>query len=235
MVFCHLLLDSGILSPKIQWQTTGKKSIRIFSQTRKSVPKQHGNVCSRRFRTQTGRPFAIIGSLLIQGVSTMWHRGRKSRRIGTMLLAWFLSQIISIMQMTRSVENWRMNRRFNISYWQKIKECYGSFRETGLYHQGNPTHRLVNPWQYNPGERTINHILEKGEEVFISYGSHPNDFLFIECQSQVWGIGWPNTNFKADGFFLDHNPSDAVFLDDIIFQDLTAAEQEDLKRHDLYG
>lgn len=48
-------------------------------------------------------------------------------------------------------------------------------------------------------------------------------------------IGWTNTNFKADGFFLDHNPSDAVFLDDIIFQELTAAEQEDLRLHDLYG
>ncbi|KAL4918664.1 hypothetical protein BDW62DRAFT_200555 [Aspergillus aurantiobrunneus] len=60
--------------------------------------------------------------------------------------------------------------------------------------------------------------IEEGEEVFISYGSHPNDFLFIEY-----------------GFFLDNNPSDAVFLDDIILAEFTPAEEEELKSHSLYG
>ncbi|OJJ83430.1 uncharacterized protein ASPGLDRAFT_74880 [Aspergillus glaucus CBS 516.65] len=60
--------------------------------------------------------------------------------------------------------------------------------------------------------------IEEGEEAYISYGSHPNDYLFVEY-----------------GFFLDHSQSDAIFLDDIVFQDLTAAEQEELKLYDLYG
>ncbi|KAI9375968.1 hypothetical protein BJX61DRAFT_492066 [Aspergillus egyptiacus] len=60
--------------------------------------------------------------------------------------------------------------------------------------------------------------IEKGEEVHISYGSHTNDYLFIEY-----------------GFFLDHNPSDAIFLDDLIFRELTESELETLRYHDLYG
>lgn len=44
-----------------------------------------------------------------------------------------------------------------------------------------------------------------------------------------------NIDFEADGFFLDHSQSDAIFLDDIVFQDLTAAEQEELKLYDFYG
>lgn len=26
---------------------------------------------------------------------------------------------------------------------------------------------------------------EKGEELFMSYGSHPNDFLLVECESSM--------------------------------------------------
>ncbi|KAF9886245.1 hypothetical protein FE257_011858 [Aspergillus nanangensis] len=37
------------------------------------------------------------------------------------------------------------------------------------------------------------------------------------------------------GFFLEHNPSDAIFLDDIISQELTMADKDQLKLHDLYG
>lgn len=39
----------------------------------------------------------------------------------------------------------------------------------------------------------------------------------------------------ADGFFLDTNFSDALYLDDIIFQDLTPSEVEDLKNEGYYG
>ncbi|KAI9933715.1 hypothetical protein ASPWEDRAFT_35628, partial [Aspergillus wentii DTO 134E9] len=64
----------------------------------------------------------------------------------------------------------------------------------------------------------INRQIEKGEEVYLSYGSHSNDFLFIEY-----------------GFFLDDNPSDSIYLDDIIFHDLTKADQHELKLRDCYG
>lgn len=37
---------------------------------------------------------------------------------------------------------------------------------------------------------------------------------------------------NADGFFLDHNESDSVFLDDIIFSDLTSDDMEALRSHE---
>ncbi|KAJ6065264.1 hypothetical protein N7444_000917 [Penicillium canescens] len=60
--------------------------------------------------------------------------------------------------------------------------------------------------------------LEKGDEVFMSYGSHPNDYLFVEY-----------------GFFLDRNESDAVYLDDVVFQDITFDDKEALRAHGYYG
>ncbi|KAL4799389.1 hypothetical protein BDV19DRAFT_258128 [Aspergillus venezuelensis] len=59
---------------------------------------------------------------------------------------------------------------------------------------------------------------ETGEEIFMSYGPHPNDFLFIEY-----------------GFFLDENESETLYLDDIIFQDLTLALQEELNLQQYFG
>ncbi|OJI96721.1 hypothetical protein ASPVEDRAFT_251273 [Aspergillus versicolor CBS 583.65] len=60
--------------------------------------------------------------------------------------------------------------------------------------------------------------IEEGEEVYISYGSHPNDYLLVEY-----------------GFIPDHNPYDAIFLDDLVFEHFTEYELEELKMHDLYG
>ncbi|KAL4953216.1 hypothetical protein BDW69DRAFT_8518 [Aspergillus filifer] len=59
---------------------------------------------------------------------------------------------------------------------------------------------------------------ESGEEIFMSYGPHPNDFLFTEY-----------------GFFLDENESETLYLDDIIFQDLTPALQEELNVQQYFG
>ncbi|PYI21046.1 ribosomal N-lysine methyltransferase [Aspergillus violaceofuscus CBS 115571] len=59
---------------------------------------------------------------------------------------------------------------------------------------------------------------EQGEEIFMSYGSHSNDFLFVEY-----------------GFFLPTNPSDSIYLDDIIFHDLTIEQKKDLIGQDLFG
>ncbi|KAK9617800.1 hypothetical protein V6Z94_004856 [Aspergillus fumigatus] len=58
---------------------------------------------------------------------------------------------------------------------------------------------------------TASRRYEKGEEIFMSYGAHSNDFLFVEY-----------------GFFLDHNESDVIFLDDIISHNLSEAEREEL-------
>lgn len=38
-----------------------------------------------------------------------------------------------------------------------------------------------------------------------------------------------------DGFYLDENGSDAIYLDDIVFRDLTASEKEELRRYQYYG
>ncbi|RAO72652.1 uncharacterized protein BHQ10_008664 [Talaromyces amestolkiae] len=59
---------------------------------------------------------------------------------------------------------------------------------------------------------------EKGEELFMSYGSHPNDFLLVEY-----------------GFCLEDNESDAVYLDDIVYRELTAAHKKELLSQKLYG
>ncbi|KAL2853907.1 hypothetical protein BJY01DRAFT_232081 [Aspergillus pseudoustus] len=57
-----------------------------------------------------------------------------------------------------------------------------------------------------------------GEEVFISYGPHTNDFLFTEY-----------------GFYLDANQPEALYLDDIIFQDISPSFQEELNLQQYYG
>lgn len=40
---------------------------------------------------------------------------------------------------------------------------------------------------------------------------------------------------KLDGFFIDENPYDAIYLDDIIFRDLTAADNRELEKLHYYG
>lgn len=52
----------------------------------------------------------------------------------------------------------------------------------------------------------------------MSYGPHPNDFLLVEY-----------------GFYLEENGSDAIYLDDIIFRDLSASLQEELYLQQYYG
>ena len=38
-----------------------------------------------------------------------------------------------------------------------------------------------------------------------------------------------------DGFFLDENRDDCIYLDDIVFRDLDAEKQEELQLHQYYG
>ncbi|PYH96201.1 ribosomal N-lysine methyltransferase [Aspergillus ellipticus CBS 707.79] len=59
---------------------------------------------------------------------------------------------------------------------------------------------------------------EKGEEIFMSYGAHSNDFLFVEY-----------------GFSLPTNPSDTIYLDDIIFSELTIAQKQELAGQEIFG
>ncbi|KAJ5692184.1 hypothetical protein N7462_001607 [Penicillium macrosclerotiorum] len=60
---------------------------------------------------------------------------------------------------------------------------------------------------------------EVGDEVYMSYGGHPNDFLLAEY-----------------GFILDKNESDCIYLDEIILRDLNnRAKEEELLLNQYYG
>ncbi|PLN79104.1 ribosomal N-lysine methyltransferase [Aspergillus taichungensis] len=59
---------------------------------------------------------------------------------------------------------------------------------------------------------------EKGEEIYMSYGAHSNDFLLVEY-----------------GFCLDNNESDSIFLDDIVFRELTIPQKKELASQGLFG
>jgi hypothetical protein len=71
----------------------------------------------------------------------------------------------------------------------------------------------------------------------MSYGPHPNDFLFIECMRASFPIPTPSNTDNAykDGFCLEENESDALFLDGIIFKDFTVAEKEELIFEQYHG
>ncbi|KAL7963674.1 hypothetical protein V8C34DRAFT_266253 [Trichoderma compactum] len=58
----------------------------------------------------------------------------------------------------------------------------------------------------------------KGEELFISYSSHFNDYNLLEY-----------------GFIPDGNPSDNVYIDDVVFPKLGKSHKEELKKRDLLG
>lgn len=80
---------------------------------------------------------------------------------------------------------------------------------------------------------------QKGEEVYMSYGCHPNDFLMAECEIFM---KWLRLSCRhiglmsfLDGFFLDNNESDCIYLDDIIFRDIDPWEEEKLHACQYYG
>lgn len=82
-------------------------------------------------------------------------------------------------------------------------------------------------------------VVDKGEEVYMSYGSHPNDFLFAECRWDLYSLcliySGALSNTTIDGFFLDENDCEALYLDDIIFQDLSPSLQDELYHQQYYG
>ena len=70
----------------------------------------------------------------------------------------------------------------------------------------------------------------------MSYGPHPNDFLFAECKFTHMALLHTSPNsFRKDGFFLDENECEALYLDDIIFRDLDPSAQEELNLQQYYG
>ncbi|KAK8000507.1 SET domain-containing protein [Apiospora arundinis] len=73
---------------------------------------------------------------------------------------------------------------------------------------------------YTPEHYTVttDRAYEVGEEVFISYGDHSNDFLLAEY-----------------GFLMVNNCWDMISIDDIVIPRLDEAGKEELGRRDLLG
>lgn len=59
---------------------------------------------------------------------------------------------------------------------------------------------------------------KKGEELFISYSSHSNDYNLLEY-----------------GFIPDENPSDDVYIDDVVMPKLSESHRAELESRDLLG
>ncbi|KAF9892501.1 hypothetical protein FE257_001610 [Aspergillus nanangensis] len=59
---------------------------------------------------------------------------------------------------------------------------------------------------------------EKGEEIYMSYGAHSNDFLLVEY-----------------GFYLDNNHNDSIYLDDILLRQLSPQERKALASESCLG
>ncbi|KAM0463532.1 hypothetical protein ACHAO4_000249 [Trichoderma viride] len=59
---------------------------------------------------------------------------------------------------------------------------------------------------------------KKGEELYISYSSHSNDYNLVEY-----------------GFIPDENSSDDVYIDDVVFPKLSESQKADLEKQDLLG
>lgn len=81
---------------------------------------------------------------------------------------------------------------------------------------------------------------KEGEEVFMNYGSHPNDTLLAECEKVLFFSSLRCADFVLrpfiDGFFLDVNEADSIYLDDIVFRDIhSAGQQEELWLNQYYG
>ncbi|CAM1501621.1 Fc.00g036050.m01.CDS01 [Cosmosporella sp. VM-42] len=65
---------------------------------------------------------------------------------------------------------------------------------------------------------TANREYAAGDEVYVSYGAHSNDFLLTEY-----------------GFILDTNRWDDVYLDDVILPKLNRAQRDDLEQVQMLG
>ncbi|KFY36733.1 hypothetical protein V495_07646 [Pseudogymnoascus sp. VKM F-4514 (FW-929)] len=67
-------------------------------------------------------------------------------------------------------------------------------------------------------EITSNKVYEKGEEIYISYGKHSNDFLLGEY-----------------GFVMDENDADHILLDSVIISEMDAGQLELVKDAGYFG
>lgn len=65
---------------------------------------------------------------------------------------------------------------------------------------------------------TADRDYKAGEEVYVSYGSHTNDFLLVEY-----------------GFILASNKCDSLSLDHLILPELSSSQIETLKEDGFYG
>ncbi|KFY18350.1 hypothetical protein V493_08695 [Pseudogymnoascus sp. VKM F-4281 (FW-2241)] len=67
-------------------------------------------------------------------------------------------------------------------------------------------------------EITSNEVYEKGDEIYISYGTHSNDFLLAEY-----------------GFIMDENDADHILLDSVIIPEMDTEQLELVKESGYLG
>lgn len=71
--------------------------------------------------------------------------------------------------------------------------------------------------------------LDVGDEIYVSYGRHSNDFLLVECKVPMDRIkAWELTLKEIDGFMLDSNRWDCTPVDHVLKNYLldTPAEEQ---------
>ena len=79
-------------------------------------------------------------------------------------------------------------------------------------------------------------LLEAGQELYTSYGSHSNDFLLAECKQPASPGQEPFLTSRSDGFILENNAHDSIPLDDSILHHLTDSVTRDtLERCNYLG
>lgn len=65
---------------------------------------------------------------------------------------------------------------------------------------------------------TVDKAYNAGDEVFISYGDHPNDYILTEY-----------------GFIIDDNQWDKIYLDDVLIPKLSGNQKSELQRKGIFG
>jgi len=74
-----------------------------------------------------------------------------------------------------------------------------------------------------------------GDQVFVSYGPHNNDFLLCECKILCAPLVHNSNRNRTDGFIFDNNKYDDVKIDSFILPRLNQVQKSHLEGRDFLG
>ncbi|KAK7967601.1 uncharacterized protein PG986_001878 [Apiospora aurea] len=121
------------------------------------------------------------------------------------LYYWHIVNTRAFLYQVRETERYRWEDRLALV---PVADMFNHADDDGCRVSYMPEHYAV----------TTDRAYERGEELFISYGDHSNDFLLAEY-----------------GFLLAHNHWDVVSIDDAIMVRLDEPAKEALRQKDLLG